>query len=173
MKYQLLLLLAFSMEHSALSQNASVTWSAFDMGFERSSTTNVVVKSVVGQSFVERMSSGNTFISSGFLGDTLILGPVTSVGVSEVLPTEFSIGQNYPNPFNPVTTIRFTVPIQSHVTIVVYNILGQVVRTLVDDDMAPGNHIVRFDAYDVSSGVYFYVMRSGAFSQTRKLIILR
>jgi len=169
-----LVLFAFFLQHSAaLSQNARVPWSVFDMGFERSSTTNVEIKSVVGQSFVERMSSGNTSISSGFLADTLIRGPVTSVEASDVLPAEFALGQNYPNPFNPVTTIRFAVPTHSHVTIVAYNILGQMVRMLVDEDLVPGIHSVRFDAHDFSSGVYFYVMRAGSFSQTRKLMVLR
>ncbi|MDH3252998.1 MAG: T9SS type A sorting domain-containing protein [Ignavibacteria bacterium] len=174
MKYQALILSAYLVQpFTSFSQNARIPWSAFDMGYELSATTNVRVKSAIGQSFVERTGSGNTWIFSGFLADTLLRETLTSVGISDELPKDFALGQNYPNPFNPVTTIRFAVPTQSHVTIVTYNILGQIVRRLVDDEMAPGIHSVRFEASDLSSGVYFYTMRAGAFSQTRKLMVLR
>ncbi len=174
MKYRVLLAIVFSVAPAVMfSQNAGVSWSTFDMGFKLSSSANDLVKSTVGQMFVGKMLSGNTLISSGFLADTLFLGTVTSALVSDMLPTEFALGQNYPNPFNPVTTIRFAVPRQSNVTIVAYNILGQIVRTLVDEDVVPGIHSVRFDAHDFSSGVYFYVMRAGKFSQARKLMLLR
>jgi hypothetical protein len=72
----------------------------------------------------------------------------SSEGVAE-LPLEFALGQNYPNPFNPVTSIRYQVPQHSHVTVEVYNLLGQLVATLVDDERVPGHHEVRFDGSGV------------------------
>jgi hypothetical protein len=101
------------------------------------------------------------------------------------LPSGFSLGQNYPNPFNPATTIPFQVeggqwsvvsPI--HTTLVIYNILGQKVRTLVDEEMLRGGYQVIWDSKDdrgkeVPSGVYFYRLKSGSTSETRKMVLMR
>jgi flagellar hook assembly protein FlgD len=87
--------------------------------------------------------------------------------------------QNYPNPFNPRTTIRFAVPEYSKVKIVIYNSLGQKIRTLTDRDYAPGYHQIVWNGLDdlgvrVSSGVYFYQMSNeGTFSQSRKLVLMK
>ena len=80
--------------------------------------------------------------------------------------------QNYPNPFNPSTTIRYEVPRALHVTIAVYNALGQQVALLVDGLEQGGSHQVRFDGSAIASGVYFYRMIAGGFVQTRKLLVL-
>ena len=72
------------------------------------------------------------------------------------IPIEFSLDQNYPNPFNPTTTIQFTLPEASTVTLKLFDILGKELVTLVDKEMATGVHKVLFDATDFASGVYFY-----------------
>jgi len=143
------------------------------MGFGRSVAANVQVKSVVGQPVVSRSGSVNTWVSGGFLADTLLRGTVTAIEGRDQIPEEFALYQNYPNPFNPSTAIRFALPAEGHVTLAVHNILGQVVQTLVDEVMAPGVYTVRFEAHDFASGVYFCTMRAGTFVQTRKLIVLR
>ena len=88
-------------------------------------------------------------------------------------PEVFSLNQNYPNPFNPSTTIRYELPQRSHVTLSVFNALGQKVATLVEGEMEAGSHEVRFDAAHLASGVYVYRLVAGAHVQARKLSLLR
>jgi outer membrane protein assembly factor BamB len=90
------------------------------------------------------------------------------------LPTEYSISQNYPNPFNPSTIINYSVPKACLVTIKVYDLLGRVVQTLVNEQKSAGNYSVQFSANNgYSSGVYFYRMQAGGFVQTKKLLLLK
>lgn len=89
------------------------------------------------------------------------------------LPTEFAIGQNYPNPFNPATRIRFALPEDTEVKIVVYDLLGRQVAVLADGHVRAGYHTVTFDASRVASGVYIYRMDAGSFSETRKMTLIR
>lgn len=93
------------------------------------------------------------------------------------LPEEYSLSQNYPNPFNPITLIRYALPAvsgqQSAVSLEVFNILGQKVATLVDQEQKPGYYDIRWDASSLSSGIYFYCLKAGEFSQTRKMLLLR
>lgn len=88
-------------------------------------------------------------------------------------PKTFALGQNYPNPFNPTTEIRFQVPEESHVSLVVYNTLGQRVATLIDDTAPAGEHTVRLDATKLASGVYFYRLTSGSFTDIKKMVLLK
>ena len=95
-----------------------------------------------------------------------------------MLPTDFALAQNYPNPFNPTTIIEFDVPVRSHVTLTVYNMLGQEVVTLVDQDRDAGFHQVDWDSRSssgnpVSSGIYFYKLEADSFVQTKKMMLLK
>jgi hypothetical protein len=89
-------------------------------------------------------------------------------------PTEFALLQNYPNPFNPSTTITFAVKNTEHVTVVVYNLLGQAVATLFDGN-ATGNqkYALTFDAKNLTSGVYFYALRSASTYEAKKMILMK
>jgi hypothetical protein len=99
---------------------------------------------------------------------------ITSVNSSTSgLPREFLLCQNYPNPFNPSTTIRYGLPERSHVSISVYNTLGQQVATPVNGEMEAGYHEVQFDASWLASGVYLYRLQAGSFVETRKLVLVR
>ena len=89
------------------------------------------------------------------------------------LPTTFALKQNYPNPFNPTTVIPYQLAAKSHVTLTIYNVLGQQVATLVNSDMKAGRYHARWDAYDMPSGVYIYLLRAGSFMQSRKLILIK
>jgi hypothetical protein len=93
-------------------------------------------------------------------------------------PKEFRLEQNYPNPFNPLTTIRYHLPEGAHVGMTVHNVLGQLIRTLIDQAMPSGDHSVEWDATDqsgrpVASGIYFYRMTAGEASFTRKMTLIR
>ncbi len=98
---------------------------------------------------------------------------VTDVGMTGPLPVRASLEQNYPNPFNPLTTIRYSLPTPSRVTMTVFNILGQQVAELVKGDIGPGSHDVTFDGSALSSGLYFYRIQAGGFTQTKTLLLLR
>ncbi|MDI6804921.1 MAG: T9SS type A sorting domain-containing protein [Bacteroidota bacterium] len=91
----------------------------------------------------------------------------------EPVPQHFMLHQNYPNPFNPSTTIWYELPRASFVTFKVYNVLGQEVATLVNERREAGKHTVEFNAGGLPSGVYFYRLQAGSFTQTKKLLLLR
>ncbi len=95
-----------------------------------------------------------------------------------VLPEGFALSQNYPNPFNPTTKIDYTLATSERVQIDIINLMGQVVRTLVDEQVGSGTHTVEWDATDsngrqVASGMYFYRFRAGNVSQTKKMTLLK
>jgi hypothetical protein len=100
---------------------------------------------------------------------------VTAVEESDpqTLPTAFQLSQNYPNPFNPTTTISYSVPMAERVQLRVYDIMGREVALLVDEVKNPGTYRVAFDGKDLSSGIYFYQMQAGAFSQVRRLALVK
>ena len=89
------------------------------------------------------------------------------------MPRRFELAQNYPNPFNPSTTIRFTIPEQTNVTLTVYDMLGREVATLVDEILQPGEHTKLFDAGHLASGVYVYRIRAGDFTDTKRLVLMK
>jgi Arylsulfotransferase (ASST)/Secretion system C-terminal sorting domain/Cep192 domain 8 len=88
-------------------------------------------------------------------------------------PNDYSLEQNYPNPFNPSTTIEFHIPTRSYVKLIVYDILGNEVNTLINEELSSGKHSVKFNAVNLSSGVYFYRLNAGEFNQVKKLIIIK
>ncbi len=98
---------------------------------------------------------------------------VTSVErPATVLPTDFRLEQNYPNPFNPSTNISFSIPSKGFVTLKIYDLLGRQVATIVSEQMPAGSHTRRWDATDVPSGVYFYRLRVGSLTQTKKMVLI-
>jgi hypothetical protein len=87
--------------------------------------------------------------------------------------SNFALDQNYPNPFNPVTVISYDLPVDSWVTLRIYNLLGVEIATLVNEDKKPGRYEIKFDASTLSSGIYYYRLTAGQFIETRKLILIR
>ncbi len=106
--------------------------------------------------------------------DELKMDPVTLAlsGTANSLPTDYSLSQNYPNPFNPSTIIEFSLAKSSSYDLRVYNVLGQTVASFTGEADA-GEHQVTFDASDKSSGVYFYKLTAGDFTDTRKMMLLK
>jgi hypothetical protein len=102
-------------------------------------------------------------------------GNTISVGIdnSDLLPGSFSLKQNFPNPFNPVTHIAYTVERNGIVDLKLYNVMGQMVKTLVNDEKTPGDYFVDFNASDLASGVYFYQMTQHGQTVTRKLVLMK
>lgn len=180
------LLLTLVLTGPASAQHSTVTWCAFDMGFEAPERGNTVILSAVGQAFVGVSRTSSTRVTSGFLVDTMASGTVVGVSGPPELPASYLLEQNYPNPFNPSTTIHFELPQPSRVTLKVYNVLGQEVMTVVNEELAAGRFDVRIDAAALASGAYFYRIHaegtgiaagtpghSNGFVQTRKFLLVR
>ncbi|OGU19241.1 MAG: hypothetical protein A2059_00785, partial [Ignavibacteria bacterium GWA2_55_25] len=101
-------------------------------------------------------------------------GMVTSIeDENSTVPFDFELSQNYPNPFNPSTTIEFRLVKESFVELSVTNTLGKRVATLVEGTRPAGDHVATFDAADLPSGVYFYSLRSGNVSITKRLMLMK
>lgn len=93
--------------------------------------------------------------------------------ISNSVPARFSLYQNYPNPFNPTTKIKFDIPKTSKVNVVVYDLLGRKVAVLVNEQLNPGTFEVRWDASNCPSGMYFYKITSGDYTDSRKMVLIK
>ncbi|NUN10192.1 MAG: T9SS type A sorting domain-containing protein [Ignavibacteriaceae bacterium] len=102
---------------------------------------------------------------------TFKYSPAAEVNVG--MPMEFSLSQNYPNPFNPSTVISFQLPVSGKVSLKVYDVTGKEVSTLVNEVKEAGYHSVKFDASDLTSGMYVYELKSGNFVQSKKLLLVK
>lgn len=117
-------------------------------------------------------------VSLGMKG-TITVGPTTYVKSNNSVPYVYSLEQNYPNPFNPSTIIKYSIPEQSYITLIVYDIIGKEVATLVNEEKPAGNYEVEFDAVEthshesLPSGIYFYQIKAGNYVSTKKMILLK
>jgi hypothetical protein len=117
---------------------------------------------------VEVMSDGSTYWV-----DSIKVNVITGVEDEALQPLTFKLEQNYPNPFNPSTTIKYSIPNEGRVSLTVFNLLGEEVTTLVNEEQSAGNYKVEFNISSLPSGVYFYQLRAGEFNQTRKMILIK
>jgi hypothetical protein len=108
----------------------------------------------------------------GMTGTIIVQEPV-SVPNDELITEEFELKQNYPNPFNPSTSIQYAISTRQFVTLKVYNILGDEIATLVNEEKPSGVYDVKFDAAGLSSGMYIYKLQAGSFVETKKMIMLK
>lgn len=115
----------------------------------------------------------NTNLKSGediVISDATIQKLIVS---GELLPTDYSLEQNYPNPFNPMTKIRYSVPFTDRINISIYNILGEMVTTLVNQIQEAGRYEIKFDATQFASGIYIYRMETSNYSSVKKMIVIK
>jgi endo-1,4-beta-xylanase len=108
-----------------------------------------------------------------WLADYVKNNPTDIKNNSESLPSNYELSQNYPNPFNPTTTIKYSIVKESNVKLKIYDMLGRLVQTLVDGPQASGNYSIEFNAGKLSSGIYFYALTTGEFSQTKKMLLMK
>ena len=101
------------------------------------------------------------------------IGTITDVKEKYTVVENFKLYQNYPNPFNPTTTIRYSITKTGLVTLKVYNLIGEEITTLVNEEKTAGNYKVEFDASKLPSGVYLYQIKAGSFSQTKKMLLIK
>jgi hypothetical protein len=93
--------------------------------------------------------------------------------ISDIVPNKYSLSQNYPNPFNPTTKITFDIPVKSNVRLSVFDVLGKEVARLVEQNVTPGQYQADWDATNMPSGVYFYSLLAGDFTQSKKMILVK
>jgi flagellar hook assembly protein FlgD len=105
--------------------------------------------------------------------DDDFVGYTTAVREENSNPVSFSLEQNYPNPFNPSTRIVYSIPKASNVTLNIYNVLGQQVKTLIHETQSQGTYTVTFNATSLPSGIYFYRIDAGDYNQVKKMILLK
>ncbi|MCK5146099.1 Ig-like domain-containing protein [bacterium] len=128
---------------------------------------NIIVDSTANKIYAE-VAHFSTLVVRGKSQTT------SDVNLSSQAPQGFNLGQNYPNPFNPVTEIQYKLSSPEHVSILIYNALGQKVATLIDEQKIQGNYYVNWNAIDVSSGVYFYTLFiDGKPVMTKKMLFLK
>jgi hypothetical protein len=131
--------------------------------------------------FVWDDNINDTYILKGCIIDGVIYGDTTTVGVEDEqnpIPTEFKLEQNYPNPFNPSTKIKYYIPSvgtrdRVSVQIIVYDVLGNEISTLVNEEKPAGEYEIAFDGTGIPSGIYFYQLRASNLVQTKKMILLK
>jgi hypothetical protein len=89
------------------------------------------------------------------------------------MPDHFALSQNYPNPMNPSTTISFNLPVKSFVSLKVFDMLGREVASIISQELPAGTYARQWNAGKMSSGVYFYRLQAGSFTQTKRLVLLK
>lgn len=119
-------------------------------------------------------SFGKTLTDSMKTPQNIKVENITAIEDKEkIIPTKFALLQNYPNPFNPSTVISYNLPVSSHVSLIIYDILGGKVVTLVNKEQTAGEYNITFHAENLPSGIYFYQLKAGNFSSVKKMILLK
>jgi hypothetical protein len=162
-------------DNDSLTREASVTWAAF---LDDAIWSTSKLLGTVEFKSANKLEFRSTNNMTGRTGHTKKYdgtdGQATSVEQIDItVPGKFTLGQNYPNPFNPSTTIQFGLPARSNVRIQLFNILGQVVGELVSGEFEAGRHKVTFNASRLSSGVYFYRIEAGDFTDVKKMMLMK
>lgn len=150
-----------------LSKNDGTSWTDVTTGVTGSSPT---IREIASNSTYAFVIIDNGSVYRRPLSD---LGIVGIEPISSQVANSFNLSQNYPNPFNPTTNINFSVPKSDFVKMTVYDINGKEISTLVNQEMTPGTYKVDFDGSNLSSGIYYYIMTSKNFVETKKMILLK
>jgi len=155
------------LDNSLISENAN------NFLFDASAVSDGThkLKVVVKDNTIFVRNDPNNLLLSEFEW-TVNVGNTTSTD-DDILKYEFSFGQNYPNPFNPSTTINYTLTNSSNASLKIYDVFGREVATLFEEYKSAGNYKIEFNAGDIASGVYFYVLSAGEFRDVKKLILLK
>jgi hypothetical protein len=161
-------------KNTTLTNNtASGTWTSSDA--TQPLTDNLLRELIKGRLYLNAHTSSNP---GGEIRGQVVGSPGVATSVEQIsaagVPSDFRLNQNYPNPFNPTTTITFEISKVAQVSLKIYNVLGQVVSTLVDGVKQPGFYTLWFNAAPLNSGVYFYSLATdGAVAQTKKMVLLK
>ena len=149
-----------------LSTNYGSTWNQINDGFAGSAY------------YVLSLAANGQDIFAGTNAASVWKRPLSQIitdvnDLSTNQPTKYSLEQNYPNPFNPTTKINYSIPHSEFVSLKVFNVLGEEVADLVNEDKPAGSYSASFDASKLSSGIYFYKITTGSFSESKKMILIK
>ncbi|NWG27973.1 MAG: T9SS type A sorting domain-containing protein [Ignavibacteriaceae bacterium] len=136
-------------------------------------TYSFISDSGVGKVSNIKSNNGNISLYKTTNNKIRLIASAEKISNSTNLPTVYSLMQNYPNPFNPTTIIKYSLPKVSDVKLIVYDILGREVAVLINNQQQPGRYEIKWEASNVSSGIYFYSISAGNFQQTKKMILLK
>ena len=155
----------------SLSAQQVLQTSVFGSGGAVTDNPNLRLDCTLGQLGVGMSDNANFTLNSGFWYSADI---ITVVEDGEAgIPEKYELYQNYPNPFNPATTIKYAVPEAARIRIELYNLLGQQVRVLLDEEKERGYHTIELRANGLASGIYLYRMIANNYIETKKLILLK
>ena len=158
------------------SKYAGVKWGNDVQLTNNASSSNVSSIAVSGtylHTIFRDTRNGNTEICYKQYKGSVYASPFGESQIDPELPKSYSLSQNYPNPFNPVTKISFDVPKQSFVMLKIYDLMGREVKTLVNEMKSPGYYSIDFNGTEISSGVYFYRLQSGEFTDIKRMTLLK
>jgi len=174
MNYKLVLiitgLISFCLAQS--SENYVIKNAVFSGAGSRSQSDSYILTDAIGQPLpVGQFTSDNYSLSTGFFYNS---ETATDIDDEEpLIPKQFKLENNFPNPFNPTTTIEYSIPEDSDVTISIYDLNGQLIQSLVDDNKTAGVHKTIWNATNISSGIYFYKIRADHFTAVKKCILIK
>lgn len=146
------------------------TWS-FSNGVTNGFSENLLLHKNIGQMAIGESSSEDFTLLAGFWY-TIFLPP-SDITNERKTPLNYSLQQNFPNPFNPVTTITFSLPKADNVIINLYNCQGQMVKTITNKRFKKGWHKLIYDGIGLSTGQYFYRIKTGNFTRVKKMLLIR
>ena len=158
-----------------------IRWSVLNGGgkTEEAISANYRLKDAIGQSVIGKCESENYKLEAGFWAAKPVqVGIAEKFAEPSTVPQVYSLSQNYPNPMVYATKIEYTLPKDSQSSLKIYNISGQLVKTLVNEQQRAGNYKLSWDGRDesgkkVSSGIYFYKFKTDDYTETRKMTLLR
>ena len=154
------------------SSDDGLTWERIENGFT-SNSINYMIHTKDNSLYITTRDQG-VFKSTNFGDEWFNVGPVTSVNNDiKLLPDKYELIHNYPNPFNPSTTISYSVPEVEFVTLKVFDVLGNEVATLVNEELPAGSYEAEFNGTELTSGIYFYRIQSGSFVETKKMVLMK
>jgi hypothetical protein len=140
----------------------------------KSTTSDLKINASIG-STISGVSQSNGIMIRSNPNNCYFLFSNSEIDIPEVktVPNQFCLNQNYPNPFNPTTVIKYSIPNEGIVVLSIFNMLGQKVSVLVNENKSPGTYEATWDASKFSSGVYIYYLTSGSYSNSKKLLLLK
>jgi len=167
---------------TSLEINGSILVAGFDHGGIYLSSDNGMNWAQKNQGFdtlptIYSLKIFNNYIYAGTYGNSLWCRPLSEmIGIQNIsmeVPAAFSLSQNYPNPFNPSTTIKFSIPKSSAIKLTIFDITGRELEVLVNETLAAGTYQTEWNASSYSSGIYFYKLQSGNYSETKRMILVK
>lgn len=156
----------------SLSAQMKINSSVFSNAAAQSGDSVKSMRGTVGQAFIYSTSDTAVVMNTGFWYQLSVI-ILTGLDDKIVIPERFDLRQNYPNPFNPSTTIEFALPKAVKVQLRIYDVLGRVVGTLVNEQLQPGKYEIKFEARDLPTGMYFYRFQADNFVETRKMLLVK